>query len=64
MCVGYGGEEIVNISIECEDCKEVLFDINAPSVDDGADADTADKAEESADVSETDGYEYDKPEEE
>lgn len=30
----------------------------------GADADAADNAEESADVSETDGYEYDKPEEE
>ena len=64
VCVGYGGEEIVNISIECEDCKEVLFDINAPGVNDGADADTADNSEESADVSETDGYEYDKPEEE
>lgn len=64
VCVGYGGEEIVNISIECEDCKEVLFDINAPGINDGADADAADNAEESADVSETDGYEYDKPEEE
>lgn len=64
VCVGYGGEEIVNISIECEDCNEVLFDINAPGANDGADADTSDNAEESADVSETDGYEYDKPEEE
>lgn len=64
VCVGYGGEEIVNISIECEDCNEVLFDINAPGVNDGDDAGTADNAGESADVSETDGYEYDKPEEE
>lgn len=29
-CVGYGESEIVNISIECEDCNEVLFDIDAP----------------------------------
>ena len=29
-CVGYGNDEIVNISIECEDCNEVLFDIDAP----------------------------------
>lgn len=29
-CVGYGNNEIVNISIECEDCNEVLFDIDAP----------------------------------
>lgn len=64
VCVGHGGEKIFNISIECEDCNEVLFDINAPGVNDGADAVTADNAEESADVSETDGYEYDKPEEE
>ena len=64
VCVGYGGEEIVNISIECEDCNEVLFDINAPSVNDGAGTDVDNGAEESADASETDGYEYDKPEEE
>lgn len=31
VCVGYGQDEIVNISIECEDCNEVLFDIDAPS---------------------------------
>lgn len=30
VCVGYGGEEIVNISIECEECNEVLFDMDAP----------------------------------
>ena len=64
VCVGYGGEEIVNISIECEDCNEVLFDINAPSVNDGAGTDVDNGAEESADASEADGYEYDKPEEE
>lgn len=25
-CVGYGKKEIINVSIECEDCNEVLFD--------------------------------------
>lgn len=29
VCVGYGQDEIVNISVECEDCNEVLFDIDA-----------------------------------
>lgn len=29
ICVGYGQDEIVDISIECEDCNEVLFDIEA-----------------------------------
>lgn len=32
VCVGYGDDEIVNISIECEDCSEVLFDIESPHV--------------------------------
>jgi hypothetical protein len=32
VCVGYGDDEIVNISIECEDCSEVLFDIDSPHV--------------------------------
>lgn len=30
VCIGYGQEEIINISIECEDCGEVLFDIDVP----------------------------------
>lgn len=29
-CVGYGESEIVNISIECDDCNEMLFSIDAP----------------------------------
>lgn len=29
-CVGYGESEIVNISIECDDCNETLFSIDAP----------------------------------
>lgn len=31
VCVGYGEDEIVNISIECEDCNEVLYDMNVPT---------------------------------
>ena len=30
ICVACGGDEVVNISIECEDCGEVLFDIDRP----------------------------------
>lgn len=30
-CVGYGTSDIQNVSIECEDCDEVLFDIDAPT---------------------------------
>lgn len=29
VCVGYGDEDIVNVSIEREDCGEVIFDIDA-----------------------------------
>ena len=32
VCVGYGGETIVNVSIECEECCECIFDLNAPDV--------------------------------
>lgn len=51
ICVGYGQDEIVNISIECEDCNEVLFDIDAPTED------------EPHDEGEGDGYQYNDPEE-
>lgn len=30
VCVGYGQDEIVNIAIECEDCNEVLYSMDAP----------------------------------
>lgn len=41
VCVGYGQDEIVNVTIECEDCNEVLFDIDAPAdePEDGTDND-------------------------
>ena len=48
----YGKDEIVNISIECEDCNEVLFSLDAPGY--GADGDGAED--------ETGDYEYDAPE--
>ncbi len=33
-CVGYGDENgvVVNVSVECEDCNEVLFELTAPGV--------------------------------
>lgn len=31
VCVGYGDDDITNVSIECEDCSAVLFDIDAPA---------------------------------
>ena len=52
ICVGYGKDEIVNISIECENCNEVLFSLDAPGY--GADEDGAED--------ETGDYEYDAPE--
>lgn len=57
VCIGYGQDEIVSISIECEDCNEVLFEIEAPKEDDPP-------AEgESHDEGEGDGYQYNDPEE-
>lgn len=70
-CVGYGESDIVNISIECEDCDEVLFSIDAPGY-----AWTRTEAGESGEPKkvkegdtdhkegeEPDGYEYEAPEE-
>lgn len=47
-CVGYGDESgnIMNISIECEDCEDVLFEITESGVEDD----------------DTNDYEYDAPE--
>ena len=30
VCAGYGQDSIVNVSIECEDCSQVLYDLDAP----------------------------------
>lgn len=61
-CVGYGGEEIVTIAIECEDCGAVLFDVDRPDMD-GDEEDGCNGVKE--DVEEyAGGYEYDAPDEE
>lgn len=60
-CAGYGGEEIVTISIECEDCGDILFEISRPNLnEDEEDASNGVDAEED-DESYADGYEYDPP---
>ena len=53
VCIGYGQDEIVSISIECEDCNEVLFEIEAPPEDEP----------EAPGGEEDDGYKYNDPEE-
>lgn len=67
VCVGYGDDEIVNVSIECEDCNTVLFDINAPEATDEEVTDavkSSDAEEDATDGSSTDeGLEYEDPEE-
>lgn len=66
ICVGYGVEELLNISIECEDCNETLFDIEAYS-EDGAEEDDTEEIEEDFDEEDfddlTEDYEYDEPDE-
>ena len=52
VCVGYGDDEIVNISIECEDCSEVLFDIDSPNVgmEDAAEEDPSSEEEQAEEM--------------
>ena len=52
MCVGYGDDEIVNISIECEDCSEVLFDIDSPNLgmEDAAEEEPASEEEQAEEM--------------
>ena len=57
VCIGYGQDEIVSISIECEDCNEILFEIEAPTEDEPASEGEAPGGEED------DGYKYNDPEE-
>jgi len=59
-CVGYGGEEIVNISIECEDCNSVIFDIDRPDSDED-DEEGSNGVEKEGDDAYADGYEYEPP---
>lgn len=59
-CVGYGGDEIVNISIECEDCNSVIFDIDRPESDED-DEEGSNGVEKEGDDAYADGYEYEPP---
>ena len=59
-CVGYGDENgaIINVSVECEDCNEVLFDLSAPGVVEMTDEEIAASVEEEN----TGSYNYEAPE--
>jgi len=75
VCAGYGPDEIVNVAIECEDCHQVLFDLDIPdyppededeelvseALDAAADIVEAIDAEEEGDEED---YEYESPEDE
>ena len=63
-CVSYGGDEIVTIAIECEDCADVIFEIDRPDLD--GDAEEGRNGVDGSDDDEAyaDGYEYDPPAEE
>ena len=37
VCAGYGQDHIVNVSVECEDCSQVLYDLDAPEETEEAD---------------------------
>lgn len=72
VCAGYGEDAIVNVSIECEDCSTVLFDLDAPETELPAEEETAetaadmtegDAAEEDAAEEDESRYEYETPEE-
>ena len=74
VCVGYGDGEIANVSIECEDCNEVLFDLDAPNdaendEEEMTDEEIANALDEASNVleemdeeNEDEGYGYDSPE--
>lgn len=55
-CAGYGGNEIVAISIECEDCGDVLYRIERPG--------TEDAQKEAAESNDEGSYGYEAPAEE
>lgn len=60
-CVDYGGEEIITIAIECEDCGDVIFEIGRPSQD-GDDEDNSNGVDGGDDTEEyAMGYEYEPP---
>ncbi len=62
VCVAYGGDEVVNISIECEDCGEVLFDIDR--LEESEDEAGEDQPSDGAGDGEDGDYPYEAPSEE
>lgn len=54
-CVAYGDDELVNISIECEDCNAVLYDLDACC--------GTEEAQDEPDEIASDDFNYDDPEE-
>ena len=75
VCAGYGQDQIENVSIECEDCSQVLFDMNAPEEAEEAplsDEETAEAMDAAAEIvesldeddNEEDRYGYEEPSEE
>lgn len=46
VCVGYGGDELYQITIECEDCLETLFSLRLNGIDDEDDEDVSEEFEE------------------
>lgn len=59
-CVGYGGEEVVSIAIECEECSDVIFDIDRPEPEEDEEDDN-NGVEKEDDEEYAEGYEYDPP---
>lgn len=46
VCAGYGGDELYQITIECEDCLETLFSLRLNCIDDEDDEDVSEEFEE------------------
>ncbi len=66
VCVGYGVEELLNISIECEDCNETLYDLDAPISDEDDEEIEEDPIEDDLEEDLDDmpeDYDYDEPDE-
>ncbi|MBR3973045.1 MAG: hypothetical protein IKJ99_03725 [Oscillospiraceae bacterium] len=64
VCVGYGDDEIVSVSIECEDCNAILFEIDAPATDGEEPAEDTAQPDAEEVESEADILDYEDPEEE
>ena len=63
-CVGYGGDEVVTIAIECEDCADAIFEIDRRNLDGDTEEGNNGIDEGGDDEEYAEGYEYDPPAEE